>query len=320
MKEILNIKNLKIYFASSKGPIKSLNGVDLTLKEGQTLGLVGESGCGKSLTSLAIMGLLDKKSLDSLEGEIIFSGENLLEKSEKQIEKIRGKDISMIFQEPMTSLNPVLKIGYQVSEIYRAHSNISRKEAKEKSIEMLEKVELNNAKLIYDSYPHELSGGMRQRVMIAMALAPNPKILIADEPTTALDVTIQKEILELMKKLKKYYKTSLIFISHDLSLVAEIADVVNVMYQGLIVEEAPVKEIFKNPLHPYTKGLMKARPLISDTRKRLFSIKGSLQDPRNLNGNCYFCNRCQYVMDICKRKIPIQKDFNGHKVRCFLYE
>ena len=199
MKEILNIKNLKIYFASSKGPIKSLNGVDLTLKEGQTLGLVGESGCGKSLTSLAIMGLLDKKSLDSLEGEIIFSGENLLEKSEKQIEKIRGKDISMIFQEPMTSLNPVLKIGYQVSEIYRAHSNISRKEAKEKSIEMLEKVELNNAKLIYDSYPHELSGGMRQRVMIAMALAPNPKILIADEPTTALDVTIQKEILELMK-------------------------------------------------------------------------------------------------------------------------
>ena len=321
MKEILNIKNLKIYFASSKGPIKSLNGVDLTLKEGQTLGLVGESGCGKSLTSLAIMGLLDKKSLDSLEGEIIFSGENLLEKSEKQIEKIRGKDISMIFQEPMTSLNPVLKIGYQVSEIYRAHSNISRKEAKEKSIEMLEKVELNNAKLIYDSYPHELSGGMRQRVMIAMALAPNPKILIADEPTTALDVTIQAQILELIKEFQNKSKMSVIFITHNLAVVAQICDTVSVMYAGRIVEQGSVEEIFYNPKHPYTKGLLKSMPRIdSKEQVRLESIKGTPVDMLNPPEGCGFSTRCEHCMNICLKKEPPMLEMgNGHRSKCFLH-
>ena len=319
MKEILNIKNLKIYFASSKGPIKSLNGVDLTLKEGQTLGLVGESGCGKSLTSLAIMGLLDKKSLDSLEGEIIFSGENLLEKSEKQIEKIRGKDISMIFQEPMTSLNPVLKIGYQVSEIYRAHSNISRKEAKEKSIEMLEKVELNNAKLIYDSYPHELSGGMRQRIMIAMALSSSPKLLIADEPTTALDVTIQKEVLELMKKLKEDMNTSIIFITHDLGVVSDIADYVNVMYAGKVVERAKAEDIFTHPLHPYTRGLIKAIPSAHKKKDELYTIRGSVPNPIGLPDRCNFCERCDERMKICEEKAPEEVDVNGQKVSCFLY-
>lgn len=317
---LLDIKDLKIYFKSESGTSKAVDRVSFKVDEEKTVCLVGESGCGKSVTSLAIMRLLDEDTIEELSGEINFNGENLLEKSEDEMRKIRGNEISMIFQEPMTSLNPALKVGYQISEVYRTHFNMDKKEAKEKSIEMIKKVEIPNAEKVYNYYPHELSGGMRQRIMIAMAIAAEPKLIIADEPTTALDVTIQKEVLELLKKLKDDLNTSSIFITHDLSVVKEIADFVNVMYSGQIVESADRDIIFKNPLHPYTKGLIKSIPTISGKNERLYTIKGSVPNPVEVKNNCHFCDRCEYAMDICfkaePKKIEIEK---GHCVKCFLY-
>lgn len=316
---LLEIKDLEVFFKSSQGIVKAVNKANINTRYGKTTAIVGESGSGKSVTSLAIMGLLDDSSIEKISGEIIFDGRNLLDLSAEELRKIRGNEISMIFQEPMTSLNPALKIGYQISEVFRTHLKMDKKIAKEKSLEMIKKVEIDRAEDVYNSYPHELSGGMRQRIMIAMALSSSPKLLIADEPTTALDVTIQKEVLELMKKLKEDMNTAIIFISHDLAVVSDIADYVNVMYAGRVVERGRAEDIFKNPLHPYTKGLIKSIPSAHMKKEELYTIKGSVPNPIGLAERCNFCDRCEYKMDICEKKVPPEIDIDGHKVSCFLY-
>lgn len=316
---LLEIKDLEVFFKSSQGIVKAVNKVNINTRDGMTTAIVGESGSGKSVTTLAIMGLLDKSSLEKISGEINFEGKNLLELSAEELRKIRGNEISMIFQEPMTSLNPALKIGYQMSEVFRTHFKMDKKTAKEKSIEMIKKVEIDRAEDVYNSYPHELSGGMRQRIMIAMALSSSPKLLIADEPTTALDVTIQKEVLELMKKLKEDMKASIIFITHDLGVVSDIADYVNVMYAGKVVERAKAEDIFNNPLHPYTRGLIKAIPSAHKKKDELYTIRGSVPNPIDLPECCNFCDRCDEKMKICEEKRPEEVDIDGHKVSCFLY-
>ena len=316
---LLEIKDLEVFFKSSQGIVKAVNKVNINTRDGMTTAIVGESGSGKSVTTLAIMGLLDKSSLEKISGEINFEGKNLLELSAEELRKIRGNEISMIFQEPMTSLNPALKVGYQMSEVFRTHFKMDKKTAKEKSIEMIKKVEIDRAEDVYNSYPHELSGGMRQRIMIAMALSSSPKLLIADEPTTALDVTIQKEVLELMKKLKEDMKASIIFITHDLGVVSDIADYVNVMYAGKVVERAKAEDIFNNPLHPYTRGLIKAIPSAHKKKDELYTIRGSVPNPIDLPECCNFCDRCDEKMKICEEKLPEEVDIDGHKVSCFLY-
>ncbi|MDU5806406.1 MAG: ABC transporter ATP-binding protein [Peptoniphilus harei] len=316
---LLEIKDLEVFFKSSQGIVKAVNKVNINTRDGKTTAIVGESGSGKSVTSLAIMGLLDKSSLEKISGEINFEGKNLLKSTPEELRHIRGNEISMIFQEPMTSLNPALKVGYQMSEVFRTHFKMDKKTAKEKSIEMIKKVEIARAEEVYNSYPHELSGGMRQRIMIAMALSSSPKLLIADEPTTALDVTIQKEVLELMKKLKEDMNTSIIFISHDLGVVSDIADYVNVMYAGKVVERAKAEDIFKRPLHPYTKGLIKAIPSAHKKKDELYTIRGSVPNPIGLPDCCNFCDRCDEKMKICEEKAPEEVDVDGQKVSCFLY-
>lgn len=316
---LLEIKNLKVYFKSKDKIVKAVNGVNIEIEKGKTTAIVGESGSGKSVTSLAVMGLLDKSSIAEISGEIIFDGRNLLNLSKKELREIRGNDISMIFQEPMTSLNPALKIGYQMSEVFREHFNMDKKTAKIKSIEMIEKVEIPRAEQIYNSYPHELSGGMRQRIMIAMALSSSPKLLIADEPTTALDVTVQKEVLSLIEKLKDDFDTSIMIITHDLAVVSDIADYVNVMYCGKVVERAEAEEVFRNPLHPYTKNLLRAIPSIHKKKEKLYTIEGSVPSPVDLKENCYFNTRCEECMEICTKEVPHEIDIDGHKVSCFLY-
>lgn len=316
---LLEIKDLEVFFKSSQGIVKAVNKANINTRDGKTTAIVGESGSGKSVTSLAIMGLLDKSSLEKISGEINFEGKNLLKSSPEELRRIRGNEISMIFQEPMTSLNPALKVGYQMSEVFRTHFKMDKKTAKEKSIEMIKKVEIPRPEEVYNSYPHELSGGMRQRIMIAMALSSSPKLLIADEPTTALDVTIQKEVLELMKKLKEDMNTSIIFISHDLGVVSDIADYVNVMYAGKVVERAKAEDIFKRPLHPYTRGLIKAIPSAHKKKDELYTIRGSVPNPIGLPDCCNFCDRCDEKMKICEEKAPEEVDVDGQKVSCFLY-
>lgn len=316
---LLEIKNLKVYFKSKDKIVKAVNGVNIEIEKKKTTAIVGESGSGKSVTSLAVMGLLDKSSIAEISGEIIFDGKNLLNLSKKELREIRGNDISMIFQEPMTSLNPALKIGYQMSEVFREHFKMDKKTAKIKSIEMIERVEIPRAEQIYNSYPHELSGGMRQRIMIAMALSSSPKLLIADEPTTALDVTVQKEVLSLIEKLKDDFDTSIMIITHDLAVVSDIADHVNVMYCGKVVERAEAEEVFRNPLHPYTKNLLRAIPSIHKKKEKLYTIEGSVPSPVNLKENCYFNTRCEECMEICRKEVPQEIDIDGHKVSCFLY-
>lgn len=316
---LLEIKDLEVFFKSSQGIVKAVNKVNINTRDGKTTAIVGESGSGKSVTTLAIMGLLDKSSLEKISGEINFEGKNLLEATPEELRKIRGNEISMIFQEPMTSLNPALKVGYQMSEVFRTHFDMDKKTAKEKSIEMIKKVEIPRAEDVYNSYPHELSGGMRQRIMIAMALSSSPKLLIADEPTTALDVTIQKEVLELMKRLKEDMNTSIIFITHDLGVVSDIADYVNVMYAGKVVERAKAEDIFTHPLHPYTRGLIKAIPSAHKKKDELYTIRGSVPNPIGLPDRCNFCERCDERMEICEEKAPEEVDVNGQKVSCFLY-
>ncbi|MFR8743936.1 MAG: ABC transporter ATP-binding protein [Peptoniphilus sp.] len=316
---LLEIKDLEVFFKSSQGIVKAVNKANINTRDGKTTAIVGESGSGKSVTSLAIMGLLDKSSIEKISGEINFEGKNLLKSTPEELRLIRGNEISMIFQEPMTSLNPALKVGYQMSEVFRTHFKMDKKTAKEKSIEMIKKVEIPRPEEVYNSYPHELSGGMRQRIMIAMALSSSPKLLIADEPTTALDVTIQKEVLELMKKLKEDMNTSIIFISHDLGVVSDIADYVNVMYAGKLVERAKAEDIFKRPLHPYTRGLIKAIPSAHKKKDELYTIRGSVPNPIGLPDCCNFCDRCDEKMKICEEKAPEEVDVDGQKVSCFLY-
>ena len=333
---IIEIDGLTTCFFTDNGTVMSVNGVSFDIPKNKIVGVVGESGCGKSVTSLSIMQLVQAPQGQVIGGEIRFNSDQLgldengnkiaydiAKMPKKEMYNIRGKDISMIFQEPMTSLNPVFTIGYQLDEVSFIHiPNISKEDAKNQSIEMLKKVGISMPEHVYESYPHELSGGMRQRVMIAMALVAKPKLIIADEPTTALDVTIQAQILELLKEIQREEKCSIMLITHDLGVIAEMADEVVVMYAGRVIERGTTKDIFHNPLHPYTIGLQKSKPLItSDINEPLYSIPGQVPNPINLPNTCYFKNRCQRCTKNCEGKYPQTIQISDtHSVACYLYE
>lgn len=319
---VLEVNNLQTHFLTDAGVVKAVDGVSFSVSEGETIGIVGESGSGKSVTNLSIMKLIPSPPGKIVGGEVLFEGQNILDLSEKELREIRGNKISMIFQDPMTSLNPFLKISTQMIETIRLHNkDVSKEEAKERSIKLLEDVGIPAARKRIDCYPHQFSGGMRQRVMIAIALSCKAKVLIADEPTTALDVTIQAQILELIKKISKKYKTSVILITHDLGVVAGMCDEVCVMYAGRVVEKALTDDLYKKPLHPYTEGLIKSVPRmdISDKKERLFSIEGQPPNVIDLPPCCPFHPRCHKVIDVCRCAYPLKKDFEGHEVSCWLY-
>ncbi len=319
---LLKIRNLHTYFFSDEGTAKAVDGVDLELEPGGTLGVVGESGCGKSVTALSIMRLIPDPPGKIVKGEIFFEGADLLALSDREMRRIRGRSISMIFQEPMTSLNPVFQIGDQIAEVLRLHEGLPRKDAWDRAIEMLRLVGIPAPERRVGEYPHQLSGGMRQRAMIAMALACNPKLMIADEPTTALDVTIQAQILELMNRLQQEKGMSIILITHNLGVIAETARRVAVMYAGRIVEYTDVKSIFRSPKHPYTQGLLQSIPrLESETRKgKLEAIPGLVPSLLELPAGCKFSNRCKYVFEKCSEEPSLLEAAPGHLVRCWLYE
>ncbi|OQP04549.1 MULTISPECIES: ABC transporter ATP-binding protein [Geobacillus] len=317
---LLEVRGLRTSFFTDEGEIPAVDGVDFSVREGEVLGIVGESGCGKSVTSLSIMKLLPKGIGKVVGGEIWFKGENLVEASERRMKQIRGNEIAMIFQEPMTSLNPLFTIGNQLVEAICLHTKIRKKEARERAVEMLKLVGLPRAEQTLDEYPHQLSGGMRQRVMIAMAMACQPALLIADEPTTALDVTIQAQILALMKELNRTFGTAIMMITHDLGVVAEICDRVIVMYAGQIVEEGSVQAIFRRPQHPYTAGLIRSIPDIRGKKERLYSIPGQVPKPGTVRCGCRFAERCEYALDRCRQEEPqlYEVGEQGHRTRCFL--
>ncbi|MFD2630055.1 ABC transporter ATP-binding protein [Oceanobacillus kapialis] len=317
---ILKVNDLKIQFKTGKKTVQPIRGVDFSIKKGETLGVVGESGSGKSVTSLAVMGLLPEKTSEIISGEIIFDGKDLTNLKEKQFRKLRGNDISMIFQEPMTSLNPVFTIGEQLSEPLKQHRKMSKKEIESTIIDVLNQVGIPRAEQIINEYPHQLSGGMRQRVMISLALLGQPKLIIADEPTTALDVTIQAQILKLMKDIKKENDMSLLLITHDLGVVAEMCDRVVVMYAGEIVEVAEVNELFDNPLHPYTKGLIESLPSKNTRKNRLYSIKGQVPKPDEITEGCIFANRCPFAFEKCFEETPPIHQFGNHMSKCWLQD
>ena len=320
--------NLHTYFFTDTGVVKSVDGVSFEVPIGKTVGVVGESGCGKSVTSLSLMQLLQRPQGQIVEGAIRLNLGNdkaydIAKTPADKMQGLRGNYISMIFQEPMTSLNPVFRIGAQIDEVIALHEGEgkTKEDIKKRTIEMLEMVGIANSEGVYAMYPHELSGGMRQRVMIAMALACNPKLLIADEPTTALDVTIQAQILDLLRRLRDDTGMAVLLITHDLGVVSETADRVVVMYCGQVVEEAEVRTLFDHPMHPYTLGLLKSIPrLEDDDSKRLYMIKGMVPNPLEMPPGCHFSDRCDSCMDICRTKVPELVDVDGHKVRCFLYE
>jgi len=318
---ILSIEGLTTGFSTDFGTITAVNGLDLHLEPSQTIALVGESGCGKSVTALSIMRLIPSPPGKITSGKVFFNGRDLIPLTEKEMQKIRGEQISMIFQEPMTSLNPVFTIGEQISEVFRYHRNMKRSELKEQSIEILKQVGIPSPDRRYYDYPHQLSGGMRQRVMIAMALALSPRIMIADEPTTALDVTIQASILDLMEKIKEERAMSIIVITHDLSIVKNFASKISVMYAGRIVEDALVDRLFKTPLHPYTVGLLKSIPSHDNRLKRLYSIPGNVPKLFDLPPGCSFNPRCPEKMKRCVRdEPPMFFTQKNHAVRCWLYD
>lgn len=319
-KALIEVRDLKVYFHTDKGIVKSVNGVSFNINEGESIGIVGESGCGKSVTAMSLMKLLPISKIEG--GEIIFQGKDILKMNENELMGIRGNEISMIFQEPMTSLNPAFTVGNQIIEGIMLHQDLSKEEAKKKVIDMIKLVEIPRAEEIYNSYPHELSGGMRQRIMIAMALSCNPKLLIADEPTTALDVTIQAQVLDIMKSIKEKLNTSIMMITHDLGVVAEMCDKVIVMYAGKVIEVAEVVELFKNPKHPYTIGLLKSKPILGENKeKRLYSIPGQVPNPIGIPDSCYFSDRCEKVCDKCRTQIPPLIELNsGHSIACWLYK
>ena len=297
---LLEVKNLKTYFFTDGGVVKSVDDVSFNVKPGKTLGVVGESGCGKSITSLSIMQLVETPPGKIVGGEIIYNGENLLNKDKDEMRKIRGGEIAMIFQDPMTSLNPVFTVGQQIMEALMIHTDMDKTKAKERAIEMLKLVRIPLAEKRFNEYPHQLSGGMRQRVMIAMALSCNPKLLICDEPTTALDVTIQAQILDLINELKEKLGTSIMMITHDLGVIAEVADDVMVMYAGKIVEYGTADQIFETPMHPYTHGLMNCIPKLNDEEEtRLHVIPGMVPSPDRMPKGCAFCPRCSEAKKIC---------------------
>ncbi|MEJ8305907.1 ABC transporter ATP-binding protein [Saccharibacillus sacchari] len=313
---LLEVKELKTFFNTAEGTVPSVNGVSFSVEAGETLAIVGESGCGKSVTSLSIMQLVSDPG-EIVGGEVRFEGKDLLTLPKKEMRKYRGNEISMIFQEPMSSLNPVFTIGNQVGEVLRRHKGLSRGEAKKQAVEMLKRVGIPRAEQIAGNFPHQLSGGMRQRVMIAIALACRPKLLIADEPTTALDVTIQAQILDLIGKLSEEENTGVILITHDLGVVAEMADRVVVMYAGEVVEEAPVYELFERPGHPYTIGLMGSLPKMSEQRDRLDSIPGAVPNLLDMPPGCPFHPRCPFAIEACTQTKPaLDEQQPGHYVRC----
>jgi len=320
MENIIEIKNLNTFFYTNKGIVKAVNDLDLAIEKGKTVCLVGESGCGKSVTALSIMRLIQTPPGKIVSGEILLNGENLLQCTDQQMRSIRGEKISMIFQEPMTSLNPVFKIGEQIAEVYITHHGLNKKESMEKSVEMLKLVGIPAPEKRINDYPHQLSGGMRQRVMIAMALAsPKPLLLIADEPTTALDVTIQAQILKLMKELQDKIGVSILLITHDMGVVSQMADKVVVMYAGKKVEQALADKLFGSPMHPYTIGLLDSIPGNKKYRgaKRLSTIEGTVPNLVQLNSGCPFFNRCKFVQPVCEDKFPEEKKFgDSHSVYC----
>lgn len=317
---LLEIKDLTVHYVTVDGTVHAVENLNLTLPEGKTLGLVGETGAGKTTTVKAIMQILPDPPAKILSGEVFFNGEDILKKNKKAMRKIRGKQISMIFQDPMTSLNPVITVGEQIMEVIRLHDKkLSKKDAYTKACEMLELVGIKADRA--GDYPHQFSGGMKQRVIIAMALACNPKLLIADEPTTALDVTIQAQVLELMRKLKAQYQTSMIMITHDLGIVAEICDYVAVMFAGEIVEYGNREQLFHRPSHPYTKGLFACIPNLMEEETALIPIEGMTPDPTNLPSGCRFHPRCPYAVDECSKTNPDSREIEkGHYVKCLIKE
>jgi len=321
MKKILEVKDLKISFNTYAGKVKAVRGVDFYLNRGETLAVVGESGCGKTVTSKSLMKLLPSRNTVIGEDSVVdFEGTNLLEQSEKELRKIRGSKISMIFQDPMTSLNPTMKIGEQIVETLRIHKNISKADARKEAIKMLKIVQIPEAEGRIDKYPHEFSGGMRQRVMIAMALACEPEILIADEPTTALDVTIQAQIMDLIRDLQEKFGTAVLLVTHDLGVVADVADRIQVMYAGQVIERGSKKDIFYNPQHPYTWALLKSVPrLDTENKAELYSLPGTPPDLLAPPKGCAFAARCSCAMPICKVKTPeVYEITEGHSVSCWL--
>ena len=319
--KLLDVKDLKVYFYTEEGTVPAVDGLDFSLAAGETLAIVGESGCGKSVTAMSILRIVKSPPGKIESGSIKFEGQDLLQMYEKEMLQIRGNEISMIFQEPLTSLNPLFTIGNQIAESLKLHQNLKRSESKAIAIDLLRSVGIANPERVVDDYPHQLSGGMRQRAMIAMALACNPKILIADEPTTALDVTIQAQILHLINDIKKKRNTAVILITHDLGIVAQIAQNAMVMYAGLAVEYADVKTIFSDPRHPYTVGLLKSIPVIGEKKEKLYNIQGAIPRGVDYPKGCRFAPRCDLAIPQCLERLPELTDIgDGHLVRCIRYK
>ena len=318
-KPLLEVKNLRTYFYTRKGVVPAVDGVDFQIKPGEILGIVGESGCGKSVTSLSILNLLIDYAKIEEGSEINFEGKNLAEFSKKEMCQVRGRDIAMIFQDPMTSLNPVMTIEKQLMETVQTHQNVSKAEAKKLALEMMIKVGIPSPEKRLKEYPHQLSGGMKQRVMIAMALMCNPKLLIADEPTTALDVTIQAQILKLMRDLRDETGSAIMLITHDMGVVASMADAIMIMYAGRVVEYGSAQEVFANPKHPYTRGLLKSIPRLDERVDTLFTIEGTVPNQYDMPAGCKFWPRCPYATEKCKAEEPVLKKYGDCQVRCWNY-
>ena len=315
---ILNIEDLVIRYVTEDGIVEAVNGVNIKIEKGKTLGLVGETGAGKTTTALSILKLIPYPPGEVVKGDISLDGIDIMKANESEMEEIRGKVVSMIFQDPMTALNPVITVGDQIAEAIFIHQNVTKKEANNKAKEMLEMVGIPGNRL--NEYPHQFSGGMKQRVVIAIALSCSPKLLIADEPTTALDVTIQAQVLELMRELKKKFQMSMLMITHDLGVVVEVCDDVAIMYAGRIIEQGTLEDIFRSTKHPYTEGLFNSIPNIEDRKAKLKPIRGLMSDPYDLPKGCAFCDRCDYQMEICKTKKPEKVYFSDtHFVECHLY-
>jgi oligopeptide/dipeptide ABC transporter ATP-binding protein len=320
LQNLLAIKNLRVEFHTEDGILKAVDGISLQIKEGETLGLVGESGCGKSVTAFSILQLLPTPPAKYAGGEINFHGENLLAKNEKELRRVRGNAISMVFQEPMSSLNPIMTIGQQISETIIEHQKKNKREAREIAIQMLHRVGIPSPERRFDEYPHQMSGGMKQRAMIAMALVCKPQLLIADEPTTALDVTIQAQILDLLRELQREFTMAVLLITHDLGVVAETCDNVAVMYAGKIVEQTTVTELFEHPLHPYTQGLFRSLPNLSKREDTLESIPGAVPNPLDFPSGCRFRTRCPLAQEFCKEEPVLRELTPQHFVACHFAE
>ena len=321
MNPLLKIEDLCTSFFTEDGIVKAVDGISLQVNEGETVCIVGESGCGKSVTAMSLMGLVEEPAGRVTGGKILFEDTDLARLDKRTLAAIRGNTVAMIFQEPMSSLNPVLTIGRQIMEPLIVHLKMNRKAARRRAVELIEQVGISRAEQIAEAYPHELSGGMLQRIMMAIAISCGPKLLIADEPTTALDVTIQAQILDMLRRIKEESHMAILLITHDLGIVAEMADYVVVMYSGKIVEEGEVVELFSSPAHPYTRGLLKSKPVINQIQDELYSIPGQVPNPLELTPSCYFHDRCPHCMNICKLKEPAMRESGSrHKVACWLYE